>query len=121
MPLLQRRRTGAWMLLIAALAGALISCYAYITPLTGVTGTLGALVAILACIALIVAALALFKLKRSGWLIMFRALTVIGLAGTFFAAMLLHQWWLGVAMVIGLIGLLIDIASSPSSPKPTRT
>ncbi|MGO2147652.1 hypothetical protein [Halomonas sp.] len=116
---LQRRRTGAGVLLLAALAGVLISAYAYITPLTGVTGTLGALVAILACALLTVAAIALFKLNASVGLIALRTLIIIGLAGTFFAAMLLHQWWLGVAMVIGLIGLMVDIASSPS--KPTRT
>ncbi|SJN13902.1 hypothetical protein CZ787_12455 [Halomonas citrativorans] len=116
---LQRRRTGAGVLLLAALAGVFISAYAYITPLTGVTGTLGALVAILACVVLIAAALVLFKLNASGGLIALRTLIIIGLAGTFFAAMLLHQWWLGVAMVIGLIGLIVDITSSPS--KPTRT
>ncbi|MCB8889642.1 hypothetical protein [Vreelandella malpeensis] len=115
MPQLQRRRLGAGLLLVSALVGLLIALYAYLTPLTGVTGTLGALVALLACVVLAGASLALFKLNRGAGLVILRVLILLGLAGTFFAALLLHQWLLCVAMVIGLIGWIIDLASPAPS------
>jgi len=102
-------KMGALVLLVASLAGLAIALYAYFTPLTGVTGTLGALVAIVACLALAVLALLLFKVTGRGAAITLRILILMGLAGTFFAAMLLHQWWICAAMVVGLIGLIIDI------------
>ncbi len=102
-------RLGAMVLLFASLAGLATALYAYFTPLTGVNGSLGALVVILACLALTVMALLLFKVSGRGVSITLRVLTLIGLAGTFFAAMLLHQWWICVAMVIGLLGLILDM------------
>ncbi|MFG6666829.1 hypothetical protein ACGK9R_06940 [Halomonas sp. HNIBRBA4712] len=113
---LKRRRLGAGVLLLSALAGLFIALYAYFTPLTGVTGTLGALVAILACLVLAAAALGLFKLSPGAGLNVLRGLILLGLAGTFFAALLLHQWLLCAAMVIGLIGWIIDFASPAPSP-----
>ncbi|RUR42482.1 hypothetical protein [Vreelandella populi] len=119
MSTLQRHRLGGWILFLAALAGVAISLYAYLTPLTGVTGTLGALAAILGCAILAGAALALFKLQRGAGLIILRVLILLGLAGTFFAAILLHQWLLAAVLVIGLVGLVIDVAR-PSSNSPNR-
>ncbi|WP_252107461.1 MULTISPECIES: hypothetical protein [unclassified Halomonas] len=112
---LKRRRLGAGVLLLSALVGMGIALYAYVTPLTGVTGTLGALVAILACVILTAAALGLFKLSPGAGLNVLRGLILLGLAGTFFAALLLHQWLLCVAMVVGLIGWIIDIATPAPS------
>ncbi|WP_085917940.1 hypothetical protein [Halomonas sp. CSM-2] len=102
-------KSGAIVLLIASLAGLAVALYAYFTPLTGVTGTLGALVAIVACIALAILALLLAAARGRGASVILRVLILIGLGGTFFAAMLLHQWWIGVAMVVGLIGLVLDL------------
>ncbi|QNI02569.1 hypothetical protein HXW73_06285 [Halomonas sp. SH5A2] len=102
-------KSGAIVLLIASLAGLAIALYAYFTPLTGVTGTLGALVAIVACIALAVLSLLLTAAKGRGTSITLRILILLGLGGTFFAATLLHQWWICVAMVVGLIGLILDM------------
>lgn len=102
-------RAGAIVLLAAALAGLAVALYAYITPLTGVTGTLGALVVILACLALALMALLLAALKGRGARIALRVLVLIGLVATFVAGLLLHQWWIGVAMVAGLVGLTLDI------------
>ncbi|MEA2118279.1 hypothetical protein [Halovibrio sp. HP20-50] len=102
-------KSGTLVLLIASLAGLAVALYAYFTPLTGVTGTLGALVAIVACFALAVMALLLFKVKGRGVSIALRVLILMGLAGTFFAGILLHQWWISAAMVVGLIGLIIDM------------
>ncbi|WP_447553256.1 hypothetical protein [Vreelandella sp. EE22] len=125
MQALHTPRLGVWILLLAALAGLGLSLYAYLTPLTGVTGTLGALVTILACLLLAGAALVLFKLGRGAGLIAVRVLILLGLIGTFFAALLLHQWLLSAVMVIGLVGLVIDVArpspsQTPSSRSPAR-
>ncbi|MGM0824878.1 MAG: hypothetical protein ACQEUY_09180 [Pseudomonadota bacterium] len=112
-------RLGAIVLFLASLAGLAIALYAYFTPLTGVTGTLGALVAIVACIALAVLALLLAVVISRGASIALRLLILVGLAGTFFAGMLLHQWWICVAMVVGLIGVIIDAARPSPRAKPT--
>lgn len=114
-------KMGALVLLVASLAGLAIALYAYFTPLTGVTGTLGALVAIIACLALAVMALLLFKVTRRGAAITLRILILMGLAGTFFASMLLHQWWIGAAMVVGLIGLIIDMSLPTRHARLTHT
>ena len=114
-------RPGAFVLLIASLAGLAIALYAYFTPLTGVTGTLGALVAIVACIALAMMALLLFKVKGRGASIALRILILMGLAGTFFAGMLLHQWWISAAMVVGLIGLIVDMVRATHHARLTHT
>ncbi|MDQ7727389.1 hypothetical protein [Halomonas sp. SpR8] len=102
-------KTSSIVLLVASLAGLAIALYAYFAPLTGVTGTLGALVAIVACIALVVLALLLATVKGRGASITLRVLILLGLVGTFFAGILLHQWWICVAMVVGLVGLILDI------------
>lgn len=102
-------KSGSIVLLIASLAGLAIAIYAYFTPLTGVTGTLGALVAIVTCFVLAVMALSLTKVKARGASIALRVIILLGLAGTFFAGMLLHQWWISAAMVVGLIGLVLDL------------
>lgn len=112
-------RLGAIVLLIASLAGLVIALYAYFTPLTGVTGTLGALVAIVACIALAVLAIILAVIKGRGTSIALRLLILLGLAGTFFAGMLLHQWLICVAMVVGLSGVIIDTARPSHRANPT--
>ncbi len=114
-------KSGAIVLLIASLAGLAVALYAYFTPLTGVTGTLGALVAIVACFILAVMALLLMQVKARGASITLRVLILLGLAGTFFAAMLLHQWWICVAMVVGLIGLILDLFRPAHYARPTHS
>ncbi|GEN27633.1 hypothetical protein HVA01_12790 [Halovibrio variabilis] len=114
-------KSGAIVLLIASLAGLAIALYAYFTPLTGVTGTLGALVAIVACFVLAVMALLLMQVKTRGASLTLRGLILLGLAGTFFVAMLLHQWWIGVAMVLGLIGLIVDMVRPARHARLTHT
>jgi len=121
MPTPRSIRLGPLVLLIAALAGLAVALYAYFTPLTGVTGTLGALVAIVACLAIAVMALLLFKVKRRGVSIVLRILILMGLAGTFFAGILLHQWWISAAMVVGLIGLIVDMVRATHHARLTHT
>lgn len=106
-------KRGATVLCIASLAGLAVALYAYFTPLTGVTATPGALLAIVACLALAVMALLLAVVNGRGVAITLRTLILAGLAGTFFAGMLLHQWWICVAMVVGLLGLIVDMARPP--------
>ncbi|UYF98625.1 MULTISPECIES: hypothetical protein [unclassified Halomonas] len=115
-----KRRPGVGILLVASLVGAGLALYAYLTPLTGVTGTLGALTALFGCIALAVAALLLFKWRRGAGAIALRVLALIGLLGTGFAALLLHQWWLCAVLILGLLGLLIDTFSRSSSSTSDR-
>lgn len=121
MSTLRLTRLGAIVLLLASLAGLALALYAYFIPLTGVTGTLGALVAIVACLALAVLALLLGAVTGRGASIALRVLILIGLAGTFFAAILLHQWWLCAAMVIGLIGLIIDMVRPSHRARVTHS
>ena len=120
MSLLHSTRLGSTVLLIASLAGLAIAVYAYFTPMTGVTGTLGVLVAIVACLALAVLALLLAAIKGRGASITLRVLILVGLTGTFFAGMLLHQWWICAAMVVGLIGLILDMFRPSHHTRPTH-
>ncbi|MCE3026169.1 hypothetical protein [Salinicola sp. DM10] len=115
MPSSQSKPLGAIVLLLAALVGAAVAGYAYVTPLTGVNGSLGALVVIFACLALALMALILMPLKHRGGRIFWRLLALIGLIGTGFAGLLLHQWGIAAAMVLGLIGLILDLR------RPTTT
>lgn len=114
-------RSGAIVLFVASLAGFAIALYAYITPLTGVTDTVGALVTILACAALAVMALILPALKGRGARNALRVLILLGLAGTGFAGLLLHQWWITVAMLVGLVGLVLDMALSTRTQRPAHS
>ncbi|MFC0267193.1 hypothetical protein [Kushneria aurantia] len=115
MPSSSPARAGALVLLVASLAGVALALYAYLAPLTGVTGTLGALIVILTCALLAIMALALMAVKARAGRNLLRALILIVLAGTAFAALLLHEWWLVAAMVLGLVGLIIDMVR-PASP-----
>ncbi|CAO1662385.1 hypothetical protein [Vreelandella indica] len=120
MSTLRPTRLGAIVLLIASLAGLAIALYAYFVPLTGVTGTLGALVAILACLALGVLALLLAAVKHKKAAILLRVLILLGLLGTFFAGMLLHQWWICAAMGVGFIGLILDMVRPSHHAQPAH-
>ncbi len=102
-------RFGAILLFAAALASLVLAVYAYVTPLTGVNGTAGALLMIVASLLLSIVALGLPAISRRGWRNVLRVLIVVGLIGTCFAGLLLHRWWIGVAMGIGLIGIVIDM------------
>ena len=114
-------RAGIIVLLVASLAGLAVSLYAYFTPLTGVDGTLGALVVIITSIALVIMTLVLAPLSCRSGRVALRVLILLDLVGTGFAGLLLHQWWLTAAMVVGLIGLLLDMASPAASKSPAHS
>ncbi|WP_110687894.1 hypothetical protein [Salinicola aestuarinus] len=117
----QSSRLGAIVLFVASLVGFAIALYAYLTPLTGVNGSLGALVVTLACLLLALLALLLVAAKGRGGRVVCRVVILLGLAGTGFAALLLHQWWITVAMVVGLIGLIIDMNRPTPSHRPAHS
>lgn len=110
-------RWGTLLLLLAAVIGFVLALYAYFTPLTGVTGTLGALVVIAANLVLAILALLLRASSGRGARIFWGIVTLLGLIGTGFAALLLHQWWITVAMVVGLIGLIASVGCPVSHDK----
>ncbi|RKR07195.1 hypothetical protein C7446_0003 [Kushneria sinocarnis] len=112
---------GAIVLFAASLVGLAVALYAYFTPLTGVTGTLGAQVVILVTAVLAVAALVLAAVKNRGLRIVLRVLILLALGGTFVASLLLHQWWISAAMVVGLIGLILDMTRSNSATRPAHS
>lgn len=109
------------VLLAASLAGVAIALYAYLAPLTGVTGSLGALVAIFACVALAIMAFLLAVPKSRVAAISLRVVILVGLIGTFFVGLLLHQWWISVAMVVGLIGLILDMTNPSRQTRSTHS
>ena len=113
-------QSGVIVLFLAALAGLAVALYAYFTPLTGVTGTLGALVVIVASTALAVLALIMPALKKRAPRNTLRVLILLGLAGICVAGLLLHQWWIGVAMAIGLVGLLVDMIRPAGMNRPAH-
>ncbi|ETX28998.1 hypothetical protein RISW2_03390 [Roseivivax isoporae LMG 25204] len=98
---------GAALLTVAALVGLIAALYEYLTPLTGVTGTLGALIVVVACGLLALAGLILMVASsgRGFW----RTLTVLGIVGTFTAALFLHAWIVAGTMVAALVGVLLDM------------
>lgn len=113
-------RWGILLLLLAAVVGFVLALYAYFTPLTGVTGTLGALVVIAANVIVAVLALILRASNGRGARIFWGIVTLLGLVGTGFAALLLHQWWITAAMVVGLVGLIASIGCPVSHDKPAN-
>lgn len=99
---------GVIVLLASAIAGLALALYAYFTPLTGVTGTLGALAVIVACAVLAVLALAQRVSLKHGARVTLRVAIVLLLLATCFAALLLHRWWICVAMGVGLAGVVVE-------------
>lgn len=112
MPQEKSSRLGVIVLFISAAAGFLLALYAYLAPLTGVTGSLGALLAIVVSVVIAIMAVILAVMSGGVGRIIWRILIVIALAGNAFAGALLHEWWLCIAMGVGLIGLIINIVNS---------
>lgn len=107
----QSSRPGVLLLAAAALVATALALYNYFAALTGVTGTLGALLAVGVSLLILVMAGVLHALSSGGLRIAWRVLLVIALAGNAFAGALLHEWWLCLAMLVGLVGLIIDFFS----------
>jgi len=113
----------AWLLPLAALIGLGAALFDYFYPDNGIHGTGGVLLVIGSTAVMLILALALM---RSGgakrWVHgVLLALLIIDIAGTGLAAYLLEAWWILGAMVIALIGWLIDLpdATLRMTPAPT--
>lgn len=120
MALFRSSQTGVILLLASTIAGLALALYAYLTPLTGVTATPGALAVIVACVGLAVMAIALGVVENHAPRITLRVLIVLLLLATCFAALLLHRWWICVAMGVGLVGLVIDVVRSVDAHRAAR-
>ena len=103
---------GVILLLASAVVALALALYAYFTPLTGVTGTLGALAVSVACAVLAVMAFSLGVVGNHASRITLRLSIVLLLLAICFAALLLHRWWICVAMGVGLVGLIINVVRS---------
>jgi len=113
--------TGAFVLLASAVAGLALALYAYFTPLTGVTGTLGALAVSAACTVLAVLALAQRVAVKHTARATLRVATVVLLLAICFAALLLHRWWICVAMGVGLLCLVVDMIRPAGASRTAHT
>ncbi|SHF63210.1 hypothetical protein SAMN05444339_10970 [Loktanella atrilutea] len=104
-----RNPAGGAMVAVSGLIAAVIAAYAFLMPLTGVNNTAGPLLVILAGVLLIIGGLILRMAVGRGLRITMRILILLALAGTAVAGLLLHQNLIALAMIIGLIGVIIDI------------
>jgi len=102
---------GAWIIVTAALGGLVVSVFNFFNPESGITGTAGALLVIVST-----ALLVLFGWLmsghgwRSGFFPAFITLSaILDIAGTAFAAYLLHSWTLLCLMLIALLGWLSHV------------
>lgn len=102
-------RTGLILLLVGAVAGLVIALHAYFAPLTGVTSSVGALAVIVVCALLAGLALLLGSATSRRSRIGLRVLIAITLLSICFAALLLHQWGICVAMGVGAVGLIVEL------------
>jgi quinoprotein glucose dehydrogenase len=106
-----RPATSAWLLPLAALIGLVIAVFDYFWTGNGIHGTGGVLLVIVSTAAMLV--LSTVLVYSSGMprgvrgVLLF--LIIVAIAGTAFAAYLLLAWWLLAAMVLALIGWLIDL------------
>ncbi|SFE54238.1 hypothetical protein [Roseivivax sediminis] len=100
----RRSPLGATVTALAALAGAGLALYLYLTPLTGVTGTIGALIVVVAALLVALGAILIATTGHPVW----RWLTILGIIGTAIAAAFLHGWWIVVAMIVALVGIVLD-------------
>lgn len=113
-------RWGIMLLLLAAVVGFALALYAWLAPLTGVTGTIGALGVAIANVVLALFAFMLRASSHRGPRIFWAIIILLVLFGIGFAALLLHQWIITAAMVVGLIGLIAMISRPVSHDKLVR-
>jgi hypothetical protein len=103
------RSAGAAVLFLSAIVGLALALYGYFVPLTGVNGTYGGLLAVILTIVIALMALVLARLSPGAGRAAWRIVLLILLAGACFAGFLLHEQWLSIAMLAGLIGLILDV------------
>jgi hypothetical protein len=103
---------GAWIIALAALAGAIVSAANYLTPESGIAMTPGALLVVGSTIILLIFGLWLASRPRSrGLRVILVILSFLDIIGTAFAGWLLESNALLIAMAVALIGWLILLFS----------
>ncbi|WP_319529894.1 hypothetical protein [uncultured Cohaesibacter sp.] len=100
----ERYSSGALLVLLGAAAGLGISCFYYLTPLTGVDGTVGAALVIFSTAIMLLAALIHPALPKGALRFTIKSLIIADIICTFAAGYFLHEWVLMAAMVVALIG-----------------
>lgn len=99
---------GARVILISALAGAAVSLYNYVTPLSGIDGTPGALLVIVATLIIFTLGIVLGTSRATGaWQTMVLIICLAGIFGTAFASYLLESHVLLVMMLACLLGWFV--------------
>ena len=104
---------GAILIAVAAAIGAGIAVFAYVARSSGIDHTAGALLVILSSLA-VAAAGAIIALigRRPAWLrVTLVVLTLLGILGTGFAAVLLHSVGLVVMMALCLVGWIVHLTT----------
>lgn len=113
--------SGGYLMAAAAAVALGITTWRYFTPLSGVTGTPGALLAMFGEAALLVAGIALARLARGAGRSIFMGLSWIGILLTLFATALLHGWLSVGALIVALVGLVIECLTPASlTPAPRK-
>jgi len=115
------RKTGARVLLGAAVAALAISIFNYFWTGNGIHGTAGALLVVVSSVLLAAAAAALLfagNMGRGlrGTLVV---LTVLDIVGTGLAAYFLEAPWLIAAMAVALIGWILRLVSDGAPQRAT--
>ncbi len=105
-------RPGVIVLFIGTIMSLVAALYGYFAPLTGVNGTLGALLTVVVSVVLVLFSLALARGGSRGGRVAWRCVILLGLVGNAFAGALLHEWWLCLGMLLGVLGLVIDCFGS---------
>ena len=107
---------GLWLMILAALAGLGVSIFNYFDPQSGIAGEPGTILVIVATAILVIAAWLLTGSKLRGRFArgFFTTGLLIGIAGTAFAAYLLHSQALVILMGVALLGWIAYLIS----PRP---
>ncbi len=96
---------------------AILALYAYLTPLTGVSGAFGPLIVIGAALLGAMTALVMPKANGRRCRITLSVLILLGLLGTALAGVLLHRWYIPIALVVGLVGLILETMTGASAAR----
>lgn len=104
---------GARLLSLAAILGTAVSVYNYFDPMSGIAGTPGAILAIAATLILFVFGLIMATRPQNAAFRIFLAIaSLLGIAGTAFAAQLLNSHTLLILMFVCLLGWFAHLGRS---------
>ena len=106
----RRSDYGAWLIVIASIAGLAVSVYNYNAADSGIAGTPGAILVIVSTLLLLIAAFVLGRdMGGTALRVVLATLALLAILGTGFAGYLLESNTLVVAMAVCLLGWLIRL------------